>query len=142
VAPGAIEFPCLCSSQSLVLVFDSLEALTTCTSAAISNGWFAKMRVVDSVGAKFRVHSPKVLSGVGPLWGFRLLRGRLVRVAVEIERQPGLATLDEVKKLVRQSFRDWHGWESGGNLEELEQQLEAASTLQAVFDFVRVQTAA
>jgi hypothetical protein len=126
----------------LVLVFDSLEALTTCTSAALSNGWFAKMRVVDSDGATFRVHSPKVLGGVGPLWGFRLLRGRLVRVAVEVERLPGVATLAEVKKLVRKSFRDWHGWESGGNLDELEQQLEAAPTTEAVFEFVRAQSAA
>ena len=128
--PVAVEWPALCFSKQNVLFMPEERGMTTCTKAALKKGnWFDGLGIVDRGGREFLVKRATLLHGVGPFWGYNLLFGRVVRVALEYELVRDTVPLAEVKSRIYASFRAWHGWAAGGDLGEVRLAVKKASCL-------------
>lgn len=125
----ALQFPVLCFSQNLVLVVSSQEELTTTNKAALRNGFFANLLLVGSNSVGAQVKGARKLHGIGPFGGFNLFLNQRIRVALEFAGPPFAVELDDVKQRVQASFRNWHGWFSRGDFEELQARLERAQSV-------------
>lgn len=123
------EFPVICFWNKFVRLSDSYDNLTHTTKAGVKNGMFKDLLIVDSSMMAFRVIDAKKAHGIGLFGGWSIFLNQRIRVDLEIQEEPKIITLDEVKQKVLLSFSDWHGWASGGNLQELKRRVQMASSL-------------
>ena len=124
----AIKFPVLCFSQGIVFVKQDLESLSICTKAALRYGYFKNLWLVDLNHHRFNIRSAKKLHGVGRFWGYNLFLNQKIRVELAFKNEQSVS-LDEIKGAVFKSFRNWHGWASADNFEELKSTVKAATSV-------------
>lgn len=126
---AAIEFPVLCFSGSLVYAMPTPDVLTTCTKVALRNGYFDNLLIVDANGIGYWVKGARKLHGVGRFFGYNIFLNQRIKVDLLTDGTPIPVSLDEVKRRVLQSFKDWHGWESTGEVEELREKVTTAQSI-------------
>lgn len=130
-----LQFPCICISQGIVIVVSEEEAVTTCTTAAIKNGWHREMLLVDTEGNARVVCGAEVLHGIGRFGGFNLFLNRRVRVRLQFRGGAFHLPLAELKRRVLDSFREWEGWSTRGDFVQLQERANAA---QSVSDVIKL----
>jgi hypothetical protein len=112
------------------------EALTTTTSVALRAGFFDGLRVIDSEGRQYTVTKARFLHGVGRFWGYNIFLNRRIRVAIDLLESGEVLNVDAVRGLVLREFRSWHGWQAGGDFDELQRGVERASTVGEIIRLV------
>lgn len=131
-----LHYPVLCFTKYGVSTKKTDAELTTTFQASLDKGWFRNAEIVDSTAAKYRVADAKKVSGVGPFWGYSLFFSRRIRVELLIEKVADEVPTDEVRQRILKDFRNWHGWESRGDFEELRAAVEKAPTVAEVIRLV------
>jgi hypothetical protein len=137
-SPESIRFPALTSSQGLIHVINSLEAISQCTRLGFKSGYFKNLLLIDSSGNRFQIVGAKKVRTVfnfnfGELLG--LVTGN-PRWQVDPIFAPGSTriSLAEVKNLIADSFeREKGSWEEMSDFEEFEKKIEQAESLDQVF---------
>lgn len=131
-----LTFPVVCIYRGTIFTSSAVDALTRTTTAALRGGLFNGLRIVDSAGKEYTVKNARKLHGIGPLWGFNIFLNRTVRVDIEIDDNVKTLNVDEVRRLVLRDFRNWHGWESRGDFDELKAAVEMASTVAEIIRMI------
>jgi hypothetical protein len=130
-----MNFPLLAFNQGILQLEDDDEDLTTCSPGALKKGgWYDGLFLVDSDGRSYKIKGARKLHRVGGLllWMFN------PRIRVELEvGEESTISLEDVKQRVRSNLRSWHGWESGGNEDEIRAEVDAATTFRELFEAVR-----
>ncbi|HEY5811468.1 MAG TPA: hypothetical protein VIT23_02295 [Terrimicrobiaceae bacterium] len=130
-----IKFPIIAITpkQKVVSVYHTLERLATCSSSALKKGYYAEMEIIDDSNKLFFVASAKKLHGVGRLWGFSLLYGRLIRVEIELSERLQTLSLDEAKKRILEVARGgtWDATEVG-YLRGIRRKIQEAQSIEAI----------
>jgi hypothetical protein len=104
---------------------------------ALRNGWFENLSVVDSKGIKLSIAGAKKLRGVGFLWGYNIFLNQRIKVELFTKGAPTQASISDVKQLVLNSFRKWHGWASRGDFDELRDAVKNASSIPEIIALLR-----
>lgn len=94
-------FPTIVLQKGSVIVYEELDGLTLCSMSDVkagSQGRFAHSHIVDCAGHEWVMEGAKVVSGVGPLWGYNLFLNRRVRVLPCILSGPSIADFAAVKR--------------------------------------------
>ena len=126
-----LNFPVICFSMNLVRVKTTLDSLTM----YVPKGLFAEtatlktLSIVDSKGVRLNISGAKKLRGVGFLWGYNIFLNQRIKVELLTKEAPAQASITEVKELVLNSFRRWHGWATRGDFDELRDAIKNASSI-------------
>jgi hypothetical protein len=123
-----VTFPCLCLHKGTLFTVLSRDALTITTAAALRGGLFDNLKIVDSNGAEHVVRSARKLHGVGLFWGYNLFLNQRIRVALNVLPTARSYTADDVRNLVMGDLKNWHGWSSRADFEQLEHSVLRASS--------------
>lgn len=132
-----MEFPVLCISQYLVSVAESIDSVVVCGKGALRNGYYDNMLLIEPTGKAHRIGGAKKLHGVGALWGYRLFYTQRIKVQLLFDGNPFQMSVDEVKKLVFNSFKKWHGWASRGDFEELRAKISEAKSISEIIEHLQ-----
>jgi hypothetical protein len=130
-----ISYPALYFAQGLATVAVDKDGLTICNTAGLKRGCYDRMLVVDSNGIGRRVKGARKLHGVGPFWGYNIFLNRRIRVELVFDGEPFPMSVDDVRRLVLDSFRKWHGWRTRGDFKELKASVQNA---QSVAEIIRL----
>jgi len=79
--------------------FRDEDSLTTCGEAGLRSGFFDDLVLIDADGYKYKVGHVEKLGPAGPFGGFRLLRSRKVKIALDLGA-PEKLTLAQTKQLI------------------------------------------
>ena len=114
-----LSFPILCLSGPTIFVRHDSERLLTCGEAALTNGYFLRLRVIDSKLDEYSVRQVKKVGNVGLLGGWRLFyASRRIRVDLTLG-PPQRLSFDDVRDAVIATMNlDREFWESAGDLDE------------------------
>src|SRR5262245_16031117 len=93
------SFPVLGLSRGHLVSFQDEDSLTTCGEAGLRSGFFDNLVLIDANGYKYKVGHVEKLGPAGPFGGFRLLRSRKVKIALDLGT-PEKLTLAQTKQLV------------------------------------------
>lgn len=129
-----LKLPAVCFHREYALLLRRWDDLTVTTSHALKQGKLQDLLLVDSAGTALRVENARMLHGVGPLGGYDLFLNRKIAVELSFAGEPYQMSLADFKRRLRQSFREWEGWEAGSNFEELEEKVERATSFEEIFD--------
>jgi hypothetical protein len=99
IATVLTSFPVLGLSRGHLVAFREPDSLTTCGEAGLRTGFFDDLVLIDADGYKYKVDHVKKLGPAGPFRGFRLLRSRKVKIALELS-VPEKLTLAQTKQLI------------------------------------------
>lgn len=131
-----LTFPVVCFHRHLLRIRNDWDALVITTTAGIKNGMFDNMLVVDSTGKAIRIKSAQKLHGVGFFWGFNPMGGRRIKVEFVYDGELFSMTVDEVRKLVLDSFKNRHGWQTRGDFNELKTAVERAPSVAEIIRLI------
>jgi hypothetical protein len=131
-----LAFPALAIFKDTTVSYRTLESLTTTTAAALRGGFFNGLRIIDSNGVEAVVRSATKLGGVGLFWGFNVFLNQRIRVALILESPTETLTTDQVRQIVLRDFRNWHGWESREDFDQLKDAVKNASTVGEILQLV------
>jgi myo-inositol-hexaphosphate 3-phosphohydrolase len=101
---GHLRYPVLCISTGNGPVLHYARAvaeLVVCTSQGLKSGFYSGLRIVDSIGRRYAVLDATKTNNVGPWWGFNLLGGQRIRVALTLEMLPAEPLADLKTALLR-----------------------------------------
>jgi hypothetical protein len=129
-----LKFPVICFWRDLVRLRTSWEALTTTKKAGVKNGMFRDLLVVDSQGKCLRVKNAHKLHGVGLFWGYNIFMNQRIKVELELSGEPFNISLEEIKRMMFESFQRWHGWRSRGDFDELKASIEKAKSVSEIME--------
>jgi len=132
-----LQFPVLCRSQNLVRVKLTEDELTTCNRLGLKNGWYRGMTVVDSTGTGIKIKDARKLRGIGLFWGYNVFLNQRIKVELEPSGEPFAVTVGEVRDMALKSFRSWHGWQSRGDFEELQDKVQKAQTIPELIELLK-----
>jgi hypothetical protein len=93
------SFPVLGVSRGHLVSFRDEDSLTTCGEAGLQSGFFDDLVLIDADGYRYKVGHVEKLGPAGPFGGFRLLRSRKVKIALDLGT-PEKLTLAQTKQLV------------------------------------------
>jgi len=93
------SFPVLGLSRGHLVSFRDEDSLTTCGEAGLRSGFFDDLVLIDADGYKYKVGHVEKLGPAGPFGGFRLLRSRKVKIALDLGA-PEKLTLAQTKQLI------------------------------------------
>jgi len=136
-----LAFPVLAFSKYGLESKSSAEELRVEFKAALDDGIFANLPMVDASGRTFRVVDTKILGGAGPLWGFSLLYSRRLRIELELGLAENQMTLEEGRGRVLKNFRSWHGWESRDDFDDLREAVSRAESIREIAEILAVPAA-
>ena len=100
-----LAYPVMCFSRGHQVLHYARHAdeLMVCSAKALNSGFFHRMEIVDRNAQRFGVQAAEKITTVGPFWGFTLLGGQTLRVALALEPLPP-ASLDVLKQRVLQAM--------------------------------------
>jgi hypothetical protein len=103
----ALPFPVLCLSRGHNVLHYARHAdeLLVCSAKALRSGFYHHMEIVDAHAQRYRVQGALKTDNVGPFWGFNLLGGQTIRVALELELLPN-QSVEVLKEQVLQAMND------------------------------------
>jgi hypothetical protein len=93
------SFPVLGLSRGHLVSFRDEDSLTTCGEAGLQSGFFDDLVLIDADGYRYKVGHVEKLGPAGPFGGFRLLRSRRIKIALDLG-VPEKLTLAQTKQLV------------------------------------------
>lgn len=131
-----LQYPVVCFWHHLFRIEKTPETLTTTTKAGIKNRMFDNVLVVGSNGHAIRIKSARKLHGVGSFWGYNLFLNQRVKVDLFFDGSPFTVTVDDVRKRVLSSFKQWHGWQTRDDFDELKVAIEKASTVADIINLL------
>jgi hypothetical protein len=131
-----LEFPVICRCKNTIFTSNSLDALTETTTAAIRSGLFDGLKIIDSTGNEYTVENIRRLQGIGPLWGFNIFLNRKMRIEIELKNEVRLVDVNELRRIVFDDFREWHGWATRGDFYKLKKAIKDASTVSEIIRLV------
>lgn len=129
MTPNDLQYPVILFARDGFEIKRTAEQLTVTFQPLLTDGWFKNLKIVDSNGSKSMVVSVKGLGGVGLFWGYSLFFSRRVRIQLELEPIAASDTLSEVRHLVLKDFKDWQGWESRVDFDDLKAAVEKATSV-------------
>lgn len=129
-------YPVLCIRKGTLFTCRSFTDLTTTSASALRGGLFDRLLVIDSNGAEAIVRSAANLGGVGLFWGFNVFLNQRIRVELNLEPTGKTLTTDRVRQIVLRDFRNWHGWESREDFDQLKESVKNASTVGEILRLV------
>lgn len=129
VTMAAIKFPVICINRNMLRIRHDEESLTTTTKAGLKNGMFDNLLIIDVTGKAHRVSKAKKLHGVGAFWGYNIFLNQKIKVQLIFEGEPYDISLDQVRELIFKDLRNWHGWSSREDFNELKQKVREASSI-------------
>jgi hypothetical protein len=133
-----MEFPILTLSRpSIIEVIKNENDLTICNAKALKNGYYANLRIVDTASYLYIVESAKKVGVIGPFAGFDIFLNQKIRVELLITQSPSKISLDELRKMVFDSFENWHGWSTRGDFDELKEKIENAKSVVEVIEYLK-----
>ena len=136
MAASEFTFPIVCFYKHLLRTRNDWSSLVTTTTAGVSNGMFNNLLLVDSNGLSRRVKSARKLHGVGLFWGYNIFFNQRIRVELAFDGEPFQTSLEDVRKRILASFRQWHGWQTRGDFAELRIAVEKASTIAEIIGII------
>jgi hypothetical protein len=122
-------------------VASTADQLQTCTRVALKKGYFRGLRIVDSMSREFAVADAKKVGTVGPFFGLNIFLNQRIRVRLEFVDTPRQATPEELKALVLRYFKKWHGWESRGDLDSLQERVQEMRSVPEIIACLQQSTA-
>jgi hypothetical protein len=131
-----LRYPVLCFTKYGIATKKTDAELTTSFQASLKKGWFRNAEIIDSNGVNYRVADAKKSGGVGPFFGYSLFFSRRIKVDLAIEKMADAVPVADVRQRILKDFRDWHGWESRGDFDELKAAVEKASTVGEIIRLV------
>ncbi len=131
-----LQFPVVCFWRHLFRIETTAETFTTTTKAGIKNRMFDNVLVIGSNGQAVRVKSARKLHGVGPFWGYNIFLNQRIKVELTFDGEPFQMSVDDVRKRVLASFKQWHGWQTRDDFAELKAAVEKASTVAEIIRLV------
>lgn len=131
-----LAFPVINFSKYGLLIKRTAEELQVESKAAFANGIFDDLLIIDASGRTFVVADAKILGGAGRLWGYSLLYSRRLRIDLALEPAEKQWTLDEIRNRVLEDFRDWHGWESRDDFDELQDGVSHARSIRELAEIL------
>ena len=135
----AMSFPALSFSRGLVLLIDSTDNITRCTKLGLKKGFYQDLVVVDSNSYRFQAVDAREVRRLRfkfSLRGFLSFLDRNPDLEIEIffESSPAKMSVEEVKKMIFNSFRrEKHLWEEMSDFEEFQNQISAVASLEQIF---------
>ncbi len=131
-----LAFPVLGIFKDTTASYRTFDSLTVTTSAALRGGFFNGLRIIDSNGVEAVVRSATRLGGVGLFWGFNVFLNQRIRVALELESTGKTLITGQVRQIVLRDFRNWHGWESREDFDQLKDAVQKASSVGEILRLV------
>ena len=121
-----LKYPVLALSGPTIFVRRDVEHLVTCGEAALANGYFSGLRLIDSELNEYSVLNVVKVGNVGLFGGWRpFYASRKIRVDLTL----GIArrvSLDDAKDSVIATMnQDREFWESAGDLEDQAAEIRA-----------------
>jgi hypothetical protein len=100
-----LAFPVLCFSRGHNVLHYARHAdeLLVCSAKALRSGFYQQMEIVDSNAERYGVQGAEKTGHVGPFWGFNVLGGQTIRVALALEPLPQ-QSVEMLKKQVLQAM--------------------------------------
>lgn len=133
-----LRFPVLSfSNPSIIEVVTSMSELTTCTSKALKDGYYTNLKVVDVELNEFTVESARKIRPIDSVWNYIFFLNQKIRVELVVPNLPRKITLDDLKKLVSESFSSWHGWSSRDDFNELKRKVRDAKSVELIISYLR-----
>src|SRR5690348_1230093 len=110
IRPPILSF----SSDGIVYALDSLDTITRCTNRGLESGFYKKLLLIDADGRAFRVVDARRVRKLPPrnfgqFLGFIFGNPRW-QVELELEPRSSKASLDEIKRLISNSFEKDSTW--------------------------------
>jgi len=128
MAVADLRYPVISFSDQVFEVLPSAKELTTIPSRTLRSGWFNQMLIVDSTNKAHRVKAARKLHNAGYTW-IGPFPVRLVKVDLEFDGEPFLVSIAEIKQHVYNATIAWHGLQSQGDFEELQERIQKAETI-------------
>lgn len=100
-----LSYPVMCFSRGHQILHYARHAdeLMVCRAKALNSGFYQHMEIVDRNAQRFGVQAAEKITPVGPFWGFNLLGGQTLRVALALEPLPPYS-LEVLKQRVVQAM--------------------------------------
>ncbi len=131
-----LQFPVLCFWRHLFRIEKTAEAFTTTTKAGLKNRMFDNVLVIGSNSQAVRVKSARKLHGVGPFWGYNIFLNQRIKVELIFDGEPFQISVEDVRKRVLASFKQWHGWQTRDDFDNLKAAVEKASTVAEIIRLI------
>ena len=131
-----LKFPVLEIYKGSPSPCGSIDYLVTTTSLALRKGYFSDLRIIDSQGKEFLVKRAKKIHRISRFWEVIMFFNPRIQVNLDIEETGKTVTTEEVRRLVLNDFREWHGWESRGDFDELKTSVENAHTIAEIIQLI------
>jgi hypothetical protein len=130
-----ISFPAITISKKNILgvVFNE-EELTTCTAKALKNGFFDKLKILDSTGKCYLVEKAykKSLKKISIFLDIYLF------VNLEFNEKIETLTIDKIKTFVKKIIsKNRSFWSSSGNISEIYQKIESAPNAESIMGLLK-----
>ena len=100
-----LPFPVLCLSRGHNILYYARHAdeLLVCSARALRSGFYHRMVIVDAQAQRYRVQDALKTANLGPCWGFNMLGGQTIRVALDLELLP-TQSVEALKEEVLQAM--------------------------------------
>jgi hypothetical protein len=129
LAELGMTYPALFVRRRTIQVVRTDDELIITSAYALKRGHYSDSLLVDDTGRSRRIARAEKVGGVGWLWGWNVFLNQRIRVRLVPADGDHSVTLEEVKALVRKNLRDWGGWATRGDFEELKAKVEKAGTV-------------
>jgi hypothetical protein len=132
-----LSWPVLGFRGPYFMLYREPAALTTQYLRYVTSGQFQANSLVDVRGRVYRIASakPKGVSIlqrlVDPLYGQR------VQVEVQLEPTGAIWPLDKVRRAIKREFKEWDGWQSREDYDEIAKGMDDAKTTEDLIVFLR-----
>jgi hypothetical protein len=125
VGADDLAFPVLAvGRQMTVMVFKDASSLQTANALAIRRGVFQDLLVIDRNGRSYSVSTARVVGPATRFFGFRFMKPRLLRVALQLcpttivtladTQEKVVAAMNEAPELWDATWdRDWRSLQAG-----------------------------
>lgn len=128
VTADAIQYPALIYSKGHVFPYKNGK-LGVCSAKALKDGFYGDLFVIDCVLNKFQIEGIKVLGGVLPFWGYRLLFYRQLKVELYF-KDPFLVSIEQARaETIQAVLRGRDFWEAAWNTEKLNKRISLAQSV-------------
>ena len=114
-----LRFPVLALSGPTIFVRRDTEHLLTCGEAALTNGYFSQLRLIDSDLNEYPVLDVAKVANVGLFGGWRpFYASRKIRVNLTLGTAQRISLDDAKDSVIATMNQDREFWESAGDLED------------------------
>lgn len=130
-----LNYPIIAFSSSLIHIARNESEILICSKTALNNGFYKKMKIIDSSGIVYNIQNAIKVKGYGFFGGYNIFLNQKIEVELIFNEPQTKIDIDSFKTLLLKKINKSF-WDSGGNYKEIIKQVESLNDINKIIDYL------